>query len=91
MKILLKDGAPRSVGHVDVNVSKKGNVLEVGPVGVIPAPIGLEYYDGKLRLRVYQGSMRVFMVDLDVTPAPEPFSDPKPNSEPEPIDNLDDI
>jgi hypothetical protein len=53
MKVALKDGAPRSAGTVEVNVSKNGNTLEIGATGVEPAPIVLEFYDSKLTLRVY--------------------------------------
>ena len=53
MKATLKDAAPRHVGHVDVNISKNGNTLEIGAVGVEPPPIVLEYYGGKLTLRVF--------------------------------------
>ena len=53
MKIVLKDGAPRSTRLVEINVSKNGNTLEIGATGVEPAPVVLEFYDGKLRLRLY--------------------------------------
>lgn len=72
MKVTLKDGAPRSVGHVEINVSKNGNTLEIGATGVEPAPIVLEYYEGKLRLRAYEGEKVVFKADLSTTPTAKP-------------------
>lgn len=56
MKVTLKDGAPRHVGHVDVNVSKNGNTIEIGAVGVEPAPVLLEFYGGKLKVRLYSAN-----------------------------------
>ena len=69
MKVVLKDGAPRNVGHVNVNVSKTGNTLEVGIEGTI-APVVLEYYDGKFKLRVYDGQNLLFFKELSAIPAP---------------------
>lgn len=78
MRVTLKDGAPRSVGFADIIVSKNGNTLEIGAWGVDPAPIILEYYEGKLRLRVYgegESNLVLFKTDLsivtDAEPAPE--------------------
>ena len=70
MKVKLTDGAPRSSAEVLINVSKNGNTLEVGVDGIV-APIVIEFYDGKVRLRVYgiDPSKPVFTRDLDVTVA----------------------
>lgn len=61
MQINLKDGQPRKKGELAVEVRKKGNLIEIGAVGygeceAAPGagfPIVLEYYDGKLTLRVF--------------------------------------
>lgn len=61
MQINLKDGQPRKKGELAVEVRKKGNLVEIGAVGYGEAaaapgqgfPIVLEYYDGKLVLRVW--------------------------------------
>lgn len=69
MKVVLKDGAPRSTRTVEINVSKNGNTLEIGAAGVEPAPVVLEFYDGKLNLRLYS-DLGVFIdsKQLDITP-----------------------
>jgi hypothetical protein len=71
MKVTLKDGAPRSAVTVEVNVSKNGNTLEIVAAGVDPAPIVLEFYDGKLTLRVYgEGSQPNVVQRIRTLPAP---------------------
>lgn len=58
MKVTLKDGAPRSGASVEVNVSKNGNTLEIGPAlndGGSP-PVLLEFYDSSLTVRIYDAS-----------------------------------
>ena len=69
MRVKLNDGAPRSKAEVSINVSKNGNTLEIGIDGTV-APIVLEYYEGKVRLRVYgnEQSKPIFTTDLDSTP-----------------------
>lgn len=73
MRVKLNDGAPRSKAEVSINVSKNGNTLEIGIDGTV-APIVLEYYEGKVRLRVYgenlDGNQKpIFVSDLSATPA----------------------
>lgn len=71
MKVTLKDGAPRSTATVEINVSKNGNTLEIGATGVEPVPIVLEYYRGKLTLRVFGSNGTPDIVqDLSITPVP---------------------
>ncbi|SIO37282.1 hypothetical protein SAMN05444166_4180 [Singulisphaera sp. GP187] len=55
MKVTLKDGAPRKSGQAEINVSKNGNILEIGAAGVEPAPIVIEFYEDALTIRVYEG------------------------------------
>ena len=80
MKVTLKDGAPRHVGHVEINVSKNGNTVEIGATGVDPAPVVLEYYGGKLTLRLFGADGQPTVVQtINTTPTPvkaAPATDP---------------
>ena len=71
MKVKLTDGAPRSKAEAVVVVSKNGNTLEVGLEGTV-APVVVEFYEGKVRLRVYgENAIKpVFMTDLTAVPVP---------------------
>src|SRR5215217_89992 len=60
-KYTLKDGMPRKNGEAVLNVSKNGNLLEIGAdgYGEMTAetghgfPVVIEFYNGKLTLRVF--------------------------------------
>lgn len=69
MKIRLKDGAPRSPAEADVNVAKNGNTIEISTIEAQAdaPPVVLEFYRGKLTLRVYTSTsptQAVFELDL---------------------------
>jgi hypothetical protein len=69
MKVTLKDGAPRHVGTVEINVSKAGNTVEIGATGVEPAPIVLEYYHGKLTVRLFgEDGLPTMSQEVSTTP-----------------------
>jgi hypothetical protein len=87
MKVSLRDGAPRSDGQAEINVSKNGNILEIGAAGVEPAPVVIEYYEGKLTIRVYgEGPVGkapvVFKQPLSTTPTPVAAKKVEPAAEP---------
>lgn len=71
MRVTLKDGAPRSAATVVLNVSKNANTLEIGADGDEPAPIVLEFYSGKLTLRVYDAEGQPLVIKaINLVPAP---------------------
>ncbi len=69
MKVLLKDGAPRSSGSVTLNVSKHGNVLEVAFDGQEDPFVIFECYDGKLNTRVYHHEKHTLLA-MSTSPVP---------------------
>ena len=90
MRVKLTDGAPRSKAEATINVSKNGNTLEIGIDGTV-SPVVLEYYEGKVRLRVYgeDPTKPIFVSDLTATPAPSPWSIPPPTPVAEPHGRLE--
>ena len=83
MRVVLKDGAPRRLSTVEISISKYANTLEIGVIGVDPAPIVLEFYDGNLTLRAYDanGNQSVSKL-INITPTPTAFT-PDPAVRPE--------
>lgn len=76
MKVTLKDGAPRCTGQVEINVSKNGNTVEIGVTGVDPAPVVLEFYGGKLNLRLFSQDGKPIDSWSIITAPPTAYSQP---------------